>query len=169
MNQWYTILHAMTLPPRPGHKANQPLFHAISPTPTNDGYLVRYLPQHRIRAQAALTQLLDCNLLRPALEGTSLSAPLPTTPLSNFEATTSGQAVDLERLNWSRFTESFCLSLPTAPQQLHIQDHLVILRPAIIPSHYKLQFWLQALQQLLQDTAWDRWRYRNGIPKYLQE
>jgi len=136
---------------------------------TNNRYLVRYLPQHRIRAQAALTQLLDCNLLRPALEGTSLSAPLPTTPLSNFEATTSGQAVDLERLNWSRFTESFCLSLPTASQQLHIQDHFVILRPAITPSHHKLLVWLQALQQLFQNMAWDRWQYRNGIPKYLQD
>ncbi len=166
MNLVYNILHAMTLPPRPGYKANQQLFHAISPTPTNDGYILRYLPQHRTRAQAAITQLLDRNLIRPTMsEGTSRSVPVPTTPVPNSETTIPCQAGELTKLIELRFTKPFCLSPPAASQLLPIQEHPIILRPVTIPSDFKLQFWLQALQQLFQNMAWDRWRYRNGIPK----
>jgi len=36
----YDILQAMTLPPCHDNQACKPLFHAVSPSPTKDGYLV---------------------------------------------------------------------------------------------------------------------------------
>jgi len=42
----YTILQAMMVAHWSATKLTQPLFHAISPMATKDGYLVQYLPQY---------------------------------------------------------------------------------------------------------------------------
>jgi len=51
----------------------------------------------------------------------------------------------------------------TLPQWL---PHLMLPRPT---SHQSVQRWLTAFLQHHQDTAWDRWRYRNGVQSVTQQ
>jgi len=74
--QWllYDTLWALTLPQSPAHQLRKPLFHAISPSTTNDGYLVRYLPQYCALAQAAIAKLS----IPPTKTPVSLASPSVT-------------------------------------------------------------------------------------------
>jgi len=62
----YDTLRAMTLPLSQANQLRKPLFHAVNPSPTNDGYLVRYLPQYQAPAQAAITCLYNQPMATPA-------------------------------------------------------------------------------------------------------
>jgi len=73
MHQVYDILQAMTISSWQAHKPAQPLFHAISPMATKEGYLVRYLPQYCHKVQAAIAALVNCS---PA----GLASSIVTTP-----------------------------------------------------------------------------------------
>jgi len=161
----YDTLREMTLPPSQANQRRKPLFHAVSPSPTEDGYLVRYLPQYRAPAQAAITRLYNQpvttlvgsasqpttskNLQNPAL-GVSSSAP-------NF-AEAAFQGI------WSRFNIPYLSSLTPQPHLTSPSTHPINFSPTPSPSHYKLFTWRAALLQKFQNTAWDRWRYRNGVP-----
>jgi len=55
----YQTLRDMTLPSGLANLAGKPLFHAISPMATKEGYLVQYLLQYSNQAQTIIAQLLD--------------------------------------------------------------------------------------------------------------
>ncbi len=61
-------------------KADLPLFHAISPMATKDGYLVQYLPQYRAQVWVALAQLPNMHTTRPPNLATR-STTVPPTPI----------------------------------------------------------------------------------------
>ncbi len=70
----YDILWALQLPPHPAHQSRKPLFHAISPATTNDGYWVCYLPQYWAPVKAAIDRLPNQSTTTPA---TLVSQTLP--------------------------------------------------------------------------------------------
>jgi len=157
----YNTLRAMTLPLSQDNQARKPLFHAVSPSLTKDGYLVRYLPQYRAPVQAALARLynqptaIPASPISPPITSTDPSIPSPCEP---SRGTSSTEAV-FQGI-WSRFNTPCPFS---RPPRSNFSAHPMTISPTPSPSHYKLFPWLAALLQKSQDTAWDRWRYRNGV------
>jgi len=137
------------------------LFHAISPSPSKDGYLVRYLPQFRAPAQAAIARLQN----RPtAIQAGPISLPITSKdpsipPPCKPSRVTSATEAGIQWI-WSRFNTPYSLSC--SPKSI-LSTHPMTVSLTPSPSHHKLCPWLAALIQKSQDTAWDRWRYRNGV------
>jgi len=160
----YDTLRAMTLPPGLAAQPGKPLFHAISPTATNDGYLVRYLPKYRVPAQAAIDRLSPsptttlATLASTPLLSNDRNLPEPGTPPCS-----PGHMEAIEMWIKARFCTPFSPGSQPAPYLPSFIALSIPSRPAPNPSHYKLLPWLEALRQQLQNTAWDRWRYRNGV------
>jgi len=76
---------------------------------------------------------------------------------------TQDTSSEKDRGPWLQFTIPFWLhSLPQVKYH-YKQAHFRLSSTTTIPSNYRQYQWLQALWQLLQNTAWDRWRYLNGI------
>jgi len=157
----YDTLRAMTLPLSQDNQARKPLFHAVSPSLTKDGYLVRYLPQYRAPVQAALARLynqptaIPASPISPPITSTDPSIPSPCEP---SRGTSSTEAV-FQGI-WSRFNTPCPFS---RPPRSNFSAHPMTISSTPSPSHYKLFPWLAALLQKSQDTAWDRWQYRNGV------
>jgi len=160
----YDILWTLTLPPSPANQSRKLLFHAVSPSRTNDGYLVRYLPQYRVQAQAAIACLLNrptVNLIGPnCLPITSKEPAIPLPSVS------SSQLCYMEAIEqWIR--ARFHTALPTrqslASNITRFSIYPITLRSSLSPSAHKLLSWLATLIQKFQDTAWDRWWYCNGV------
>jgi len=57
----YVTLWTLTIPPMANH-TSKPLFHAISSSSTNKGYMVQYLPQYWAPALAAIACLTNQNM-----------------------------------------------------------------------------------------------------------
>jgi len=164
----YDTLRAMKLAHWSAAKSAQSLFHAISPMATKDGYLVRYLPQYATQARAAITKLFHQYPRKPfAPVVMKMAWPSQPNPSSTGATTVFSPQDALDQLFTTRFTKSYYLSpipiiqlYPTGAQQTTHSR-------APGPSHYQLYHWLLALQQLFQNTAWDRWQYCNDITKPL--
>jgi len=93
-------------------KSEQPLFHAISPMATKDGYLVRYLPQYGAQAHVAIDKLPHQTARRP----TALMVVIPAMSLQpNPTITGAATAVSpqdaLDKLFKTRFTKPWYLSM----------------------------------------------------------
>jgi len=158
----YETLQAMTLPPSQANKIRKPLFHAVSPSPTNDGYQVRYLPQYRAPAQAAIARLYNQPKTIPV---GSISPPItsqnPSLPSPSEAPKVPSYIEVVAQWIWSRFNTPCRFS---GPPTSNPSIHLIAFSPTTSPCHHKLFPWLTALKQKYQDTAWDKWRYRNGVP-----
>jgi len=61
----------------------------------------------------------------------------------------------------------FCHSSPRISQQITIKVHPIAYKADTIPCHLNLHCWLLALRELLQNTAWDKWRYKIGIGRAI--
>jgi len=165
----YDTLRAMKLSHWMAAKSAQPLFHAISPMATKDGYLVRYLPQYATQAHAAIAKLSHQVPRMPIAPAVTITTTTTLQPHSSSKgATTTSSLQDaLDRLFEIRFTEPGYVHLRPIPQPCITGAHHNIHTRAPSPSSYQLYNWLLALWQLFQNTAWDRWRYRNGITQPL--
>jgi len=162
----YDILRDMKLSQWLATKSDQPLFHAISPMATKDGYLVRYLPQYGAQACEAIAKLPHQHTRRPTvLKGLTTAMPLQSNPNYTGATTAPSPQEALDKLFATRFTKHCYLSLLPTPHLYTTGVHQATHRRAPGPSSYQLYQWLLALWQLFQNTAWDRWRYRNGITK----
>jgi len=164
----YNSLRALTVPQSLANHGCKPLFHAISPSTTNDGYLVCFLPQYKALAQAAIARLLISPTTTPAC-----SDSLPSTKESHISvtSTSSSKPGDMEVLDqWMqlRFTSPAFPSTHSTPHLTRGRAHPNMFRPPPSSSHHKLVPWLTALRKKLQNTAWDWWRYRNGVVKAWQ-
>jgi len=160
-------LRAMTISSWQANKQAQPLFHAISPMVTKGGYLVRYLPQHRIKARAALAPFVQCHPAGP-------ERPIATTPAMdrqiqpvNHPASLGHPQDNLDKLFRLQFIVPFGLGPASKSPKLCMHASRLNLRIPT-PSTYQLLRWLRALGQLFQNIAWDRWRYQLGILLDLQ-
>jgi len=150
------------------NKPAQPLFHAISPMVTKGGYLVRYLPQHCIKARAAIAAIATHHPAGPTPPiVTNPSTARTNRPVSHLAASVPPQD-DLDTVFRLKFTMPFGLDPTSNSQQLCTQVSMLYHRTPQ-PSNYKLFQWLQALGQLSQNTAWDRWRYQLGIFQELRD
>jgi len=160
----YNTLRAMTLPPGLAKQSRKPLFHAINPTKTNDGYLVRYLPQYQVLAQAAIDGLLNKPRTTP---NASVSVPVTckdqNTPASDTTPRSPGHMDAIDQWILSRFNTPLSPGSKLTLQQPSSSTQSIPFGPDPSPCHHKLLPWLAALRQQFLNTAWDRWRYRNGV------
>jgi len=76
----YQTLWDMTLPSGLANLLGKPLFHAISPMVTKEGYLVQYLPQYCTQAQAVIAQLEDRLSQHPIASVTQSPPNITPTP-----------------------------------------------------------------------------------------
>jgi len=160
----YQTLRDMTLPSGLANLAGKPLFHAISPMATKEGYLVRYLPQYSNQARAVLAQLSNKFSQHP-IDPITPKPPSIAPTLQPLTASTAAPSslVELDTRIGLRFCTPFCLgSIPRAHQP-DASTRQGLRNTTHQPSNYNILHWLTALWQLLQNTAWDRWRYRNGV------
>jgi len=169
-NLVYQTLQDIALPSGMANSFGKPLFHAISPMATKEGYLVRYLPQYTTQAQAMITQLSDSLLKHTvALVSTApLGIPSPP-PTSTARTPPPRQLVDLDKWLGLQFCLPFGLDSLPSPQ---LSGASTLLHPCNTlnkPSNHNISRWLAALWQLFQNTAWDRWRYQNGVRYYWRE
>ncbi len=160
--QLYDTLRTLTTPLM-ANRVSKPLFHAISSSSTNNGYTVRYLPQYRAPALAAIARLTNQNMPTPV----PLDRPLAISkaqyiPVTRALPRATGPLEALEQWIQARFITPFRSCSQPSP---HITNHSTqsIIFRSPHPSHYKLLPWLAALEQKFQNTAWDKWRYRNGV------
>jgi len=165
----YNSLRAMTLPPGLVKQSSKPLFHAISPSETNDGYLVRYLPQYRVLAQAAIEGLCKQSMTKPiALASLPLPCMDQNAPAQDTTPSPIGHMDAIAQWMKSRFNTLFNTPFsPSLKPILHLSSfsaHSAPFSPEPSPCHHKLRSWLAALRQQFLNTAWDRWQYRNGVP-----
>jgi len=164
--QWllYNTLWALTLPPSPANQLCKPLFHAISPSISNDRYLVCFLPQYCALAQAAIARLSILPTKTPvSLASPSVTSKDPPTPLSRAASSPTGYMETLDQWIWLQFNTPFLPSSQPISQPTNCSAHPITLRLTPSSSHHKLLPWLVALKQKFQNTAWDRWRYQNGV------
>jgi len=113
----YQTLQDITLPFGMANSLGKPLFHAISPMATKEGYLVRYLPQYTTQAQAVITQL-SASLLKHTMALVSM-APLgisPPPPSSTTGTPPPRHLVDLDTWLGLQFCMPFCLDSLPSPQ-----------------------------------------------------
>ncbi len=165
MPNLYDTVWAMTISPWQANKQAQPLFHAISPMVTKGEYLVWYLPQHCIKAWAAIAMLVNCHAAGPEPSiATTPSMVRQIQPISHLASTVHYQE-DLDKVFRLQFKEPFRVGPISNSQKFHIQvSRLNLSIPT--PSSCQLLQWLRALGQLFQNIDWDRWQYQLGI---LQE
>jgi len=161
----YNSLRALTVPLSLANHSCKPLFHAISPSTTNDGYLVCFLPQYKALAQAAIARLLILPTTTPACPDS-----LPSNKESHISvtSTSSSKPGDMEVLDqWMqlRFTSPILPSPNSTPHLTRGRAHPNRFRPPPSSSHHKLVPWLTALRKKLQNTAWDWWRYEMGYSR----
>jgi len=166
----YNNLRAMTLPLSLAKQPRKPLFHAVSPTATNDGYLVRYLPQYRVPVQAALDRLTNRPMtIQVAFDSKSVPCQDRKIPIPSTPPRSSGYLEAIDQGFKSHFCQPFFLSSPPNPQPSILSAHFISFSPAPCPSHHKLLPWLVALRHRFQNTAWDRWRYCLGVLSHKRD
>jgi len=165
----YQTLRDIALPSGLANSSGKPLFHAISPMATKEGYLVHYLPQYTTQAQAVITQLLDSllkHIVAPVImapTGITQTPPTPTT------LTPPCHLVELDTWIGLQFCMPFCLDPISSPQQPGACILQLLHNTINKPSNHNIPQLLAALWKLFQNTAWDRWWYQNGITYYWQE
>jgi len=180
---------------------NQP-FHAVSPLAKIDGYIIRYLPEHRSKVLAIITRLEELlpglqagrdikgpvaikttNILQtsrsqglnltgkrdpPSPQGKPSSGQLDKSKAAYLTPTSGIWSLSREPkrvlLNQVRMLpipgmpEKYATSISSTTQHPYSQ-----LAPTIIHSQLNPNRWLTAILMLLQNTAWDRWKYRNNL------
>jgi len=139
----------------PGLKIPQDL----PPNPNTDK------PKAKTSANGATTKLTSRTTPAPAHQPMPKEEPKLMDKWIEQQSNSQPQDPDLQEHGdgfWYRIHAPGRLSyLPDAQQ--YQKDHPRCLSKVVIPSNYHQDQWLLALWQLLQDTAWDRWRYQNGV------
>jgi len=160
----------MKPPPSLAKQPSTPLFHAVSPTVTNDGYLVRYLPRYRVPALAALDRLPNRLATLPvALAIKSFPSKGRNIPASSLSPHLPGHMSDIDQWILSHFSKPFSLGFKPTPQPPSFSYLPIPFSPAPHPSHHKLLPWLESLRIKLQNTAWDKWHYSIGVLQQWQD
>jgi len=158
------------------------LFYAVSPSAQLDEFIVRFLPQHRTKVEQVILHLVK---KLPGIQvGSTTPSSLPSPPprpivtpsprphqpkpASDLQPTVAAQQKVLDKVFKQRFTKAIDNPPSTPKDSFNCKDPRQQSFPAI-SSTYKLNQWLQALQQLLQNTAWDKWGYLIGILPDLRD
>jgi len=161
--QLYETLWAMRLPRWQANQSAQPMFHAISPRATEDGYLVHYLPQYTTQVRVAITQLSEqhpSRIITPAI----MTQPMPAlTKLTNTSKPRAPHQQAEQKPIRLRIHMFNCFGLPLSSQPYNTSTEPNSYTTDNSASHHQLCCWLLALRQLFQNTAWDKWWYRNSI------
>jgi len=159
----YDTLRTLTTP-LVANQISKPLFYAISSSSTDNGYTVRYLPQYRAPALAAIARLTNRNMPTPVpLDKQPARSKEPDILVTRALPSTTGSLEFFEKWMQARFINPFIYCTQPSPHiTFHSTQSTMFRAPR--PSHHKLLPWLAALEQKFQNTAWDRWRYRNGVP-----
>jgi len=154
------------------------LFYAVSPVPASDEIIVRFLPQHQLKVDKVLSQLVrhlpGINIGRaipprpmPPTDSTpvvrSLPRTLPGKPVTTLDPQVAGYQEALDKYFPLKFPTVFKLFSTPVSKQSFIHSDPIISNLTILPCKHVLYRWLQALGQLFQNTAWDKWQYQIGI------
>jgi len=167
--QLYKTLCEIRLPRWQANQSARLLFHAISPRATEDRYLVHYIPQYSTQVRAAITQLSEqfpnttitpATLVQPMPALTKLATmSKPKAPYQQAEQKPIGLR--------NNMVNCFCPLPSSQPYNTSTEpNNYNIVNSA---SHHQLCRWLLALWQLFQNTAWDKWRYRNGVQERVKD
>jgi len=158
------------------------LFYAVSLSAQLDEFIVRFLPQHRTKVEQVILSLVKklpgiqvgsnalSSLPSPPPRPIVTPSPRPhqPKPSSDLLPTVAAQQKVLDKVFEQRFTKAIDDS-PSIPKfSFNRKDPRQQSSPAI-SSAYKLNQWLQAIKQLLQNTAWDKWGYLIGILLELRD
>jgi len=119
----------MRLPPCMANHSSKPLFHAISPSINNDGYLVCYLPQNWPPVKAAIGHLPNQSSTTPA---SPVSKPVPSkgsTP-SSYQCIIDGSQLHrgIRPVDMIIFPHTLFLQLTTNSQPTQFQRSLYCLQ-----------------------------------------
>jgi len=158
------------------------LFYAVSPSTQSDKFIVRFLPQHQTKVDQIIPRLVkklpgvQVSSIAPQTRPSPSPSPLvqlpplprPSKPAPKLEPTIASQQEALNKVFKWRFTVATESSQTILKSSFNCNNPI---HPCIqaFPSKYKLDRWRRALQQLLQNTAWDRWRYQLGISEDLRD
>jgi len=154
------------------------VFYAVSFLPHWDKIIVRFLPQYRTKADKVISSLVQ------RLPGIQVGSTIPLTPQQSIQNTTSAPTspltpliqlgpkldqhvashlADLNQLFLLTFTVALELPSPGLTLWSFTPCHWIKGHMIAPPSKHRLVWWLQAVLQLLQNTAWDKWRYQIGV------
>jgi len=156
-------------------EATQKPFYAVSAMVKKAGFIIRYLPQHHDSAQTIMARILAT--LPAASAGTYLpvtnKSQVPSVPSkapSSVVGTQQQSAeshvaiAQLQLQLHSRTTQN------TRPKRTlrddvskPMQQRKWPIACTTSPSHNDKHRWLVAVLKYFQNTAWDKWRYCNGI------
>jgi len=154
------------------------LFYAVSPVTSSNKVIVRFLPQHQTKVEKVISHLVQ--YLPGIFMGRPIPQRRPSPTLSVHVATTlpktfpvktvlaldpqvAGHQAALDKYFWLKFLAAFKpISIPVSKQSFIHSDPLSCNQNTSSCKHV-LYRWLQALGQLFQNTAWDKWQYQIGI------
>jgi len=167
--QLYETLCEMRLPRQQANQSAQPMFHAISPRATEDRYLVHYIPQYSTQVRAAITQLSE-QFPNTTITPVAMVPPMPA--LTKFATTSKPKALYQQEEQKpiglrNNTVNCFCPLLSSQPYNTSTEPNSYNIVNST--SHHQLHHWLLALWQLFQNTAWDKWRYRNGVQERVKD
>jgi len=161
-NPWKFLLHNPLPTPLEDH-----LFYAVSPRTPLDEVIVRFLPQHQTKVDAVIH---FGQMVQQVSTPHTPDAPITTTPrtLLNKLAPTldphgARHQEELDKLFRLKFLMAFALTSQPVPKPSFIPRVPITSQMNAFPSKHNLHWWLRALAQLFQNTAWDRWRYQIGV------
>ncbi len=154
------------------------LFYAVSPVTSSDKVIVRFLPQHQTKVEKVISHLVRHLpgifmgwAIPQRLPSPTRSVPVATTHPRTFPVNTvtaldpqvAGHQEVLDKYFWLTFLAAFKpISMPVSKQSF-IHSDPVACTQITSPCNHVLYRWLQALAQLFQNMAWDKWRYQIGI------
>jgi len=167
------LLHNPLLTPQ-----EDQLFYAVSPVPSSDKVIVRFLPKHKTRVDKVIDHLarqrsgLSIERITPQLSRSPRhSAPeVPTCPrtllsipVPALDPQIAGHQEALDKYCWQKFCMAFELPSPLLSRRPSIHSLPILCNLNNFPCKHVLHRWLRALRKLFQNTAWDKWRYQIGI------
>jgi len=156
---------------------NQKPFHAVSAMAKKVGFIIRYLPPHHDAAQTVMARI-SANLLgisegpnqsvsykpqvpsAPPTANNPSSAPVPHQQLAVMHLATAQSKLKLNCGMTQKSRPKCTLSHEVGKP---MQQREGPIARTTSPSHNDKYRWLVAVLKYFQNTAWDKWRYRNGI------
>ncbi len=165
----YDTLWAMRLPLCLGNQSRKPLFHAISPSITNDGYLVCYLPQYWAPVKAAIDWLPKPVLYNTGFSCQQACAQQGSTS-SSHQCIIKGPQIhgSIRSVDMITILCTLPPSMQPTPNLPSFCAHSIVFRPALsLPAITKSSHGLPHCGSSFR-ILWDRW-YHNGVSQSWQE
>ncbi len=156
-------------------EAVQKPFYAVSAMVKKVGFIIRYLPQHHDSAQKVMTRILATFPGAPAetYQPVSHTSQAPSVPpkvtgselVSHQQSEAPNSAIAQLQLQSNIRTTQIPRPKCTLSNDVSKprQQHECPRAQTTSPSHNDKYRWLVAVLTYFQNTAWDKWRYCNGI------